>query len=227
MQPYIFPYIGYFQLINLVDKFIIYDDVDYITRGWINRNRLLINGQANLFTIPLKKASQNRKINQIRVQTDAKWQKKLLKTIELNYRKAPFFNDIYPLLLTAINNPAAVISEFNLKCLKVVCSYLEINTELVCSSLEYDNQTLAGQKRILDICKVEKASQYINPIGGKAIYDAPIFENENIKLCFLESVLTPYTQFDNEFTPWLSIIDLLMFNSQEEISYILNKYTLV
>lgn len=227
MQPYVFPYIGYFQLISLVDKFILYDDVDYITRGWINRNRLLINGKANLFTIPLEKASQNRKINQIEVHTNTKWQKKLLKTIELNYKRAPFFKVIYPFLFTAINNPTAVISDFNLKCLKEVCSYLEINTELACSSVEYDNQNLTGQERIIDICKKEKASQYINPVGGKAIYSSTIFENENIKLSFLESIMTPYQQFNNEFIPWLSIIDLLMFNSKNEISNMLNKYTLV
>ncbi|MDR6194877.1 WbqC family protein [Siphonobacter sp. SORGH_AS_0500] len=96
MQPYLFPYIGYFQLLNAVDKFVIYDDVAFINRGWINRNSILNNGKAQLFTVPLKEASQNKLIHEISIDTDQKWRDKLLKTIQQNYKKAPHFAAVFP-----------------------------------------------------------------------------------------------------------------------------------
>lgn len=227
MQPYIFPYIGYFQLINTVDKFIIYDDVNFINKGWINRNRILVNGKDSLFTIPLKEASQNKLINNIEVNWDSAWKSKFLKTIEQSYKKAPYYQQVLPLIEGLLNTEKSIFSEIIFENLTQVCQYLEIKTEIVPSSSIYHNTHLKAQERIIDICVQEKTDTYINPIGGLELYDKAAFQAIGKELFFIKSKAIRYTQFKNEFVPWLSIIDILMFNSPEHISTLLNDYELV
>lgn len=227
MQPYIFPYIGYFQLINAVDKFIIYDDVNYINKGWINRNRILVNGKDSLFTIPLKEASQNKLINEIEVNWDESWKSKFLKTIEQSYKKAPFYLDVLPLIEKTIRLNQTTISAVITQNLKLVNEYLDINTEIVSSSSIYNNTHLKAQDRIIDICLQEKATTYINPIGGLELYDKSVFKNQDMALFFIKSKACTYKQFKNEFVPWLSIIDVLMFCSKTEVKEYLNNFELV
>jgi hypothetical protein len=227
MQPYLFPYIGYFQLINAVDKFIIYDDVNYINKGWINRNNILINGKANLINIPLKQASQNKLIKEVEIFEDSKWKKTFLKTIEINYKKARFFSEIFKLIADCFEMPCKTIAELNFNTLKLSCLYLGITTELIETSSIYNNETLKGQHRILDICLQEGASHYINPIGGIDIYSKELFCENNILLNFIKPQPIYYKQFQHEFLPWLSIMDVMMFNSPEEIKNILNQYELI
>lgn len=227
MQPYIFPYIGYFQLINAVDKFVIYDDVNFINKGWINRNRILNNGKESLFTIPLKEASQNKLINEIEVNWDDSWKSKFFKTLEQCYKKAPFYQAILPIIEQTLSLDDEVISKITESNLRLICEYLDINTEIVSSSVIYQNTGLKAQERILDICLQEKSTQYINPIGGLELYDKGYFEAKNIKLNFIKSSAVEYPQFKNEFVPWLSMIDVLMFNSKEKIKDFLNNYELV
>ena len=227
MQPYIFPYIGYFQLINAVDKFVIYDDVNFINKGWINRNRILNNGKDSLFTIPLKEASQNKLINEIDVNWDDAWKSKFIKTLEQCYKKAPFYSEILPIIeqtLSIDNKPVSKVIEHNLR---LICNYLDIKTEIISSSAIYQNTHLKAQERILAICLQEKASQYVNPIGGLELYDKGFFEAKNIKLNFIKSNSIEYPQFKNEFVPWLSMIDVLMFNSKEKIKEFLDNYELI
>jgi WbqC-like protein family len=227
MQPYIFPYIGYFQLINAVDKFVIYDDVNFINKGWINRNRILNNGKDSLFSIPLKEASQNKLINEIDVNWDSAWKSKFLKTIEQSYKKAPFYQEVLTLLeqtLQIDNEPISKAIENNLR---LICHYLNIHTEIVSSSSIYQNTHLKAQERILDICLQEKATQYINPIGGLELYDKDFFKAKNIKMNFIQSNPIEYKQYKNEFVPWLSMVDVLMFNSKEQIKEFLDNYELV
>ncbi len=211
MQPYFFPYIGYFQLINAVDKFIIYDDVNYINRGWINRNNILINGVASFIQIPLSGASQNKLINEVKILNEAKWKIKFLRTIEQSYKKAPFFIAIYDLIQTQINKEHAHISGLNEVSTQAVCKYLGINTQIISGSSHYQNKHKSGQDRILDICKIENADHYINPIGGMELYDRELFDENKIKLNFIQSSAIFYPQFNNLFAPYLSIIDVLMF----------------
>ena len=227
MQPYIFPYIGYFQLINAVDKFVIYDDVNFITKGWINRNRILNNGKDSLFSIPLKEASQNKLINQIEINWDPNWKSKFLKTLEQCYKKSPHFQEVSSIIeqtLCVDNESISKVIEHNLR---LICNHLDIKTEIVSSSAIYQNTHLKAQERILDICLQEKASHYINPIGGLELYDSVFFEAQNIQLNFIKSKPVEYSQFKNEFVPWLSMIDVLMFNSNEKIKEFLNNYDLV
>ena len=231
MQPYLFPYLGYFQLINAVDTFVGYDDVNYIKGGWINRNNLLIHGKPNLFTISLENPSSFTPISETKIDSRkfALHKKKLLKTITQSYIKAPFYKEVFPLLEDFITTDNSVyIADFALDSVILISSYLDINTTFKKSSVDYpDSKGLEKTARLMDIIKKNGAQEYINPIGGQEIYDKEVFKSKGVNLHFLKSQSIIYNQFDNDFVPWLSIIDVLMFNSKEEIGLLLNKYELV
>ena len=226
MQPYLFPYIGYFQLINAADKFVILDDVNYINRGWITRNRILVNGREHLFSIPIKKASQNKLILECEL-SDEIWHGKLLKTIEMSYKKAPLFNEVFPLIANSINNKEKNLSLYIFYHLQRIFDYLKVETFIIPSSSGYETKQLRAQEKIIEICKKEQATHYINPIGGTELYDKSRFEQENIQLNFLKTNEISYSQNTKNFVPWLSIIDVMMFNSKEEIKSMLDKYELI
>jgi hypothetical protein len=227
MQPYIFPYIGYFQLISAVDKFVMYDDVNFINRGWINRNNLLVNGKANLFSIPVSNASQNRLIREISIADDVAWKIKLLKTIEHSYKKAPLFQVIFPIIESVLSENIKYINDLARLSIKAVTDYLGLVVSFVDSSVCYDNTHLKGQFRILDICKQEGADHYINPIGGMEIYSREMFDTEGITINFIKSLPIEYNQFDQAFVPNLSFIDVLMFNERPKVLQLLSQFQLV
>jgi len=227
MQPYFLPYIGYLQLMNAVDKFVIYDDVNYINKGWINRNRLLVNGKEYLFTVPLKEASQNKLINEIELGNDPQWRTKLLKTIEQAYKKAPYYATVLGIIEKIVNLEAQTISQLIVGSLGILKQHLAIPTQLVLSSTMYQNSHLKAQARILDICLQEKATQYINPIGGVALYDKTIFAKEGVQLNFIKSKPVEYQQLKSEFVPWLSVVDLMMFNDVPTIQGFLGEFELL
>ena len=227
MQPYILPYIGYLQLMNEVDKFIFYDDVAFINRGWVNRNRILVNGKDFMLTVPLKDASQNKQIADIDLSDDPKWRQKLLQTLGQSYRKAPFYKTVFPLLEKIVNLEVRTIAELVRESFPLLNDYIGIQTELVPSSERYNNSELRGQERILDICLQEKATRYINPIGGMELYDRQRFADAGIELFFIQSKRVEYPQFQNEFIPWLSIADVLMFNDVPAVREMLKEFELV
>ena len=227
MPPYIFPYLGYFQMMTAVDTFVLLDDVNYINKGWVNRNRILVNGQEHLFTIPLKEASQNKLINEIEIVQDHKWQKKILKTIELSYKKAPYFDLAFPVIEKVILSDEQLLSKFILNSIRVVITYLDIHTHLKESSAINKDINLKGQDRILDICIKEKANEYINAVGGMKLYSKELFLENNIKLQFIKSKAIKYNQFNAEFIPWLSMADVMMFNNVLLIKKFLNEYELI
>lgn len=227
MQPYLFPYIGYFQLMASVDKFVLYDDVNFINRGWINRNTILVNGQAHLFTVPLKDASQNKLINEIHLDEGQKWREKFLRTIEQNYKKAPYFQEVTQVINSIIAHQVTKLSELIEYSFKCLSTYLGLTTEIVPTSEIYQNSHLKSQDRILDICKQEGATIYINAIGGVALYHKPDFEQVGITLQFHKAHRVAYPQFGKDFVPWLSILDVMMFNSPEQIRKLLTAYDLV
>lgn len=227
MQPYFFPYIGYFQLIYSVDTFIFYDDVNYIQRGWINRNRILINGAATYFTVPLTNGSQNNLISEVTISNNNKWQEKTLKSIQMAYTKAPFFKEVYPMLQDTIYSNEISISELAKKSIYNTLSYLDFSSTIIHSSSIYKNQNLKGEDRIIDICIQQSADQYINPIGGRELYNPLIFKKNNIKLNFIKPKDTIYSQFKNNFQPWLSIIDVIMFNSKDNVISFLKNHEII
>lgn len=225
MQPYIFPYIGYFQLINAVEKFVILDDVNFIKRGWINRNQILLNNNPYLFTIPLEKISQNNTIKQTKISYATNWQSNLLKTLEQAYKKAPLFYPVMELVSSAINEKYVYISELAVRSIKEICEYLNIGTTIIDSSEIYQNNYLTGENRIVDICLRENASVYINAAGGRELYRTENFKQHNIELKFINTLSHSYKQFGKPFQPFLSIIDVIMFNDKHETKEMLNLYT--
>ena len=224
MQPYLFSYIGYFQLIHSVDHFVIYDDVNFIKNGWINRNRILIGGKPAWFTLQLQGASSNKLINEVCVGGNAN---KLLKTLQINYSKAPYFEQVFPLAETILLNPEKNIARFIGDSLQKICTCLGIETIFSYSSeIEKDNE-LRAQDKVLDICRRLDAKVYNNPIGGMGLYRKEAFAEKGIQLSFIKSEPIVYPQFGNKFVPSLSIIDVMMFNHVGRIHEYLELYELV
>ena len=217
MQPYLFPYIGYWQLIGCVDKFVVYDDVNYIVRGWINRNNILVQGEPRLLTLSLSKPSRNKLINEIEIAEGAK--REFLHQIECNYRKAPQFPQVFPLLESILGNPENNIAKFIRASLESVSRYLHLETEFLMSSEIPKDNSLRGDDKIAHICGLLGAETYINPYGGMEIYHEEKFLSKNIRLLFLKPRLEMihYEQFRNEFANGLSIVDLMMFNEADVI----------
>jgi hypothetical protein len=227
MQPYFLPYIGYLQLMNAVDRFVFYDDVAFINRGWVNRNRILVGGKEHLFTVPLQGASQNKTIREIALSEDPKWRGKLLKTFEQSYRKAPFYETVMPMVEKIVNFKADTIADYIFHSFTELTTYLDITTALVPSSTIYENSHLKAQERILDICQQEGATHYINPIGGQELYDRALFAQAGIKLDFIQSKRVEYPQLSNEFIPWLSVLDILMVNDVNQVRSMFGEFELV
>jgi hypothetical protein len=227
MQPYFFPYIGYFQLINLVDTFVFFDDVNFINRGWINRNNILLNGKAHRVTVPLAHASQNRLINKIAIAPESKWKTKLLKTIKSAYARAPYYRAVFPRIESWIHGEHAGIAEMNKFTIKCVCDCIGMNTRFVNSSAVYDNYKLEAQHRVLDICLRENARIYVNPVGGMALYDHHTFKQNGIDLVFLRANQKPYPQGGAGYISNLSILDCMMFLPLDEIADRLQDFTLL
>lgn len=228
MQPYVFPYIGYFQLIEAVDTFVFLDDVNFIKKGWINRNRILINHKDALFTIPLKKASQNKLINEVEVLIDNNWVEQFYKTLEHNYKNAPNFNETFELVQVIFSSKYSTISDLAINSVKHICLNLGIDKNFQLSSNLYGN-TKGQEKseRLINIVKQSNNRHYINPKGGVAMYDKEYFKLNEVELSFIDNELLSYKQFNNSFVEGLSIIDVLMFNSNQEIVELLKQYKLI
>jgi len=223
MQPYFLPYIGYWQLINAVDKFVVYDDVTFIKGGWINRNNILADGKKQLFTIKLDGSSSFKLINQIGILDDFI---KLQKTISMNYSKAPYFQDVWRVLNSIFAFDKSNLADFIFNSTVIINKYLGIGTELLRSSDLEKDECLKSQERVIDICVRLKANKYYNSIGGKELYDAHEFNKHGIELRFLRTTHKPYAQFKNECVMGLSILDMMMFCSPKEIKVMLDKYDL-
>src|SRR6266849_8539370 len=178
MQPYLFPYIGYFQLLHAVDRFVMYDDVTFIKQGWINRNRMLVNGRPSYFSVPVKHASSFRLIRDTLVDDDPqneRWVEKILKTFGNAYRRAPEFARVFPIVEAVFRRPTNRVAELAVMSLKSVADFLDIRTELVETSTRYDNSQLKATSRVLAICKAEGATEYVNVAGGRELYSRDRF----------------------------------------------------
>lgn len=227
MQPYFFPYIGYWQLMNAVDTYVVLDDVNYINRGWINRNRLLINGQPQYFNILLSEASQNKKINEIEIIHDQNHIGKLYRMLELNYKKAPYYSEAMGIFEKVIENEEKNLALFLFDQIKTVAEYFDMDTNIILSSsIEKDN-SLKGETKILDICHIQGGTEYINAIGGMELYTKEHFIAEDMTLQFLKTDAISYNQQGKDFVSGLSILDVMMNNSKDQVKELLYKYTLI
>lgn len=224
MQPYLFPYIGYFQLMNAVDIFVIYDNIQYTKKGWINRNRILSNGKAEYISLPLRNAPHHLDVKD-RFLAD-NWpieRTHLRNVISESYRKAPHFEKVYQVIEECLSYEGTNLFEFILNSLKILKEYLGINATLEISSNVNIDHSLKGKDRVIEICKALTAANYLNPIGGTRLYKKDQFEQEGIQLSFIKSENVTYWQFNNEFIPFLSIVDVMMFNDVKKIGEFLGQ----
>ena len=223
MQPYLFPYIGYFQLMNAVDEFIVYDNIQFTKKGWINRNRILVNGADAYITLPLKKDSDYLDIKDRYLSDDWNTEsKKMLNRITESYRKAPYFESVFPLIEKSLLFGDKQLFNFIFNSLNLTKDFLEIKTSFVISSTIPIDHHLKSTEKVIALCKHQNATTYINPIGGVELYSKEEFKNEGLELKFIKANNIIYPQFKNEFIPYLSIIDIMMFNSKEDIKNHLN-----
>lgn len=223
MQPYLFPYLGYYQLVNSVNTFVFYDDVNFIKRGYINRNNILSNGKPLRFTVPVINASQNKLIKDLNFDDNIK---KVLKTIAQSYKKAPYFKDVYPLVEIVLSSENRALEHLCGKSVTLVFEYLGIKKNFYYSSeLEY-NRDLAAADKLIEIGNKLEMIDYVNSPGGKALYTKEYFSSKNINLSFIEIEKYEYSQNAEEFIPHLSMIDVLMWNSPEQVKLLLKKYKL-
>ena len=228
MQPYFLPYIGYWQLVNAVHKFIVYDNIQFTKSSWIRRNRILVNGQAKMIALPVKKDSDYLDVRErYLAETFPKIKKKILNQIRMSYQKAPEFNHVIPVITECLNYENKNLFDFIYHSIIKVLSYLGIDTEIIISSSLDIDHTLRKQYRIIKICKTLEGTMYINPIGGLDLYDKEEFQKKGIELRFIKTEFFNYNQFDYSFIPNLSIIDVMMFNSKDRLKKILECYTLL
>lgn len=227
MQPYFLPYIGYFQLIAAVDLFIIYDNIKYTKKGWINRNRMLLNGSDTTFSLPLKKDSDSLDVIDREISADFDRQK-FLNQIQGAYYKAPEFENIFPVVKKIVNYENSNLFQYIYHSVLVICNILDLNTKIITSSEISINHELKGQDKVIALCNSVNGSTYINTAGGIDLYSKEFFNDSGLQLNFIKALPFDYPQLGDKFVPWLSIIDILMFNTVTDIKNIfLKKYQII
>ena len=226
MQPYFLPYMGYWQLIANVDIFVLYDTIQYTKKGWITRNRFLLNGKDEVFSVPVMAASSLLEVKDRELDPNFD-RKKLIRRFEGAYAKAPYFKENFPIIEEIILSPVTNLFLYIENSVHKICSFLEINAKIIRSSALNESQSgLKGQERVIDICRGLGADQYINPIGGIELYDEASFGKEKIHLEFLRSIPLVYECFGRPCIPHMSILDVMMFNPRDEIIKGLSGYVL-
>jgi hypothetical protein len=222
MQPYFLPYIGYFQLIASVDTFIVYDNIKYTKKGWINRNRMLLNGSDAVFSLPLKKGADSLYVVQRELAEDFN-REKLLNQFRGAYNRAPHFAQTYPLLERIIGYEEVNLFRYIYHSIVQLCEYLGIKTKIMVSSEVATDHELKGQDKVLALCKAAGADTYINTIGGLELYSKDDFRRHGINLHFIKARPFSYAQSGSEFVPWLSIVDALMFTPLNTVRVCINE----
>lgn len=226
MQPYLFPYLGYFQLIAASSLFILGDSLQYTRRGWINRNRLLVGGQPWQFSVPLEQGARSQAINQRLLSEQMRLtSQRLLHTIRHSYHRAPCYPQVFPLVEEILENPERNLAHFTEHSIRRICNYLEIDTPIA----RISDMGLAGdidrEQRLIHVVKRSGGNVYLNPEGGRHLYSPDVFHSHGVELRFLRMDEFSYRQFDDDFVPSLSIIDVLMFNQPDEMRRLLGRYS--
>lgn len=216
MQPYFFPYIGYFQLIAAVDMFILYDNIKYTKKGWINRNRMLQDGKDVMFSLPLKSDSDSLDVCERELAVDFN-RDKLLNQFKGAYRRAPYFEQTFPLIEQIVRYEDINLFRFLHYSIVKICEHLGITTEIRISSDITIDHELKGQDKVLAMCAAVGAKTYVNAIGGMELYSKETFLKKGLELKFIKSLPFEYAQFGDAFVPWLSIIDVMMCNPLDTI----------
>lgn len=227
MQPYFLPYIGYFQLIGAVDTFVIYDNIKYTKKGWVNRNRMLRNGEDVMFSLPLAKDSDSLDIVERELAADFD-REKLLNQFKGAYSKAPHFDVTFPVLARIVRNDERHLFRYIHQSITELCDHLGLATEIrISSEIDIDHD-LKSQDKVLALCKALGADSYINAIGGLELYCREDFGLQGVELQFIRAKPFEYAQFAGPTVPWLSIIDVLMFNPLDVVQdCIANGYEMI
>ena len=228
MQPYLFPYLGYFQLMDASDQFLLLDDVNYIKRGWVNRNNILLQEKPFRFTLPLQKVSQNKKINETLIAADAKWKNRFMATLHMAYHQSPYYTEVVELISAVIYYDEIRLSLFLQNSLEMIAAFMGMEARIISLSSAGAGTSLKGQERIFDLCSTMKANEYINLPGGKHLYRPEEFAGRSVRLLFIEPHLPVYSQRHKQaFIPGLSIIDVLMNNAKESARIMIKDYDIV
>ena len=233
MQPYFFPYIGYWQLMNAVDEYLIVDDVHYMKNGFINRNKVLVNGEPFNFGFPVRKASQNKLICEHETGIDEAVVDKLLATLKSSYAKAPNFESVYAhveeVLEFGLKDEGRNLAAFLDNGIRLTADKLGIKVPILRTSVdvpldgEYKRENL-----VLAYCRKRNADTYINAIGGTKLYFQNFFRENGVVLKFIHTNDDiSYDQHRADFVQNLSIIDVMMYCSKEQIGEMLSAYTLI
>jgi hypothetical protein len=250
MQPYFFPYIGYYQAISAVDKYILYDQLNYIKDKYMNRNRILVvNGKPTYFNVCIKEKSSFTKIADVEISYEKKWRKNILLSLYMNYKRSTYFNEVYPVVENVINTDTNLLTTLNARSVIDICKYLDINTEIITDVhgyLELELKLSGTDEevaryfpyaafdnlerkvvRVIEICKREEADVFVNAIGGQALYSKDEFAHQNISLFFIKTDDITYSQRSTVFFPNLSIIDVLMNCGKDKTNELIQQYKLV
>jgi hypothetical protein len=228
MQPYVFPYLGYFHLVQAASTFVFYDDVQFQPRSWMNRNRLLINGREHRFTVPCSAASQNDVMHDVQLHEPAQFAQAFLRQVQMAYRRAPAFEQGMAYLHAVLAGPPLKLAELAVRSVQQACAVLGLERRFVHSSQAHAKSRALGRaERLIAITKAEGAQCYINAPGGRELYSAEPFVAQGLQLRFVQPQLTPYPQGGTDhFVPGLSIIDVLMHNPAERVREMLTQYEL-
>ena len=229
MQPYLFPYIGYFSLIYNTDRFVFFDTPQYIRKGWINRNRIISSsGEPIYFTVPTQKAARETAINQILINNEEQWQEKLYGQLSVYKNKAPYYAKVLELVHEVVDGEKNMISKLAIDSVMKTCNYLGIDKPFdVFSKMKLPGVVAnAPDEWALSISKALGCDTYVNPPGGMSFFDRDKYKTAGIKLQFLQQELIPYVQKLGRFVEGLSIIDLMMFCKEDEIREMMEHYEL-
>lgn len=227
MQPYLFPYLGYFQLIAAADVFVLGDDLQYVRSGWVNRNRILQGNEARLISFPLKKDRFVLQINQRQLCDGfTEEAERLVRLITESYEKAPYFAQVMPLIERLIRFPHQNIALYAENALRELCAYLHIVTPIMRSSDLILGTPADKQERIIRIAHTFQATTFITPEGGSVVYDRDHLARNRLLVRFFRMDPVAYQQFGEPFVANLSIIDVLMFNCVEQVQQMLSQYHL-
>ncbi len=231
MQPYFFPYLGYFSLIKYSERFVFFDTPQYISHGWVNRNRILKpDGTPGYITVPIQKAKQTATIEEILISENSDWKEKIYGQLTSYKRKAPRYNDTIEFLHSILDKDYHnSLSVLNIETTKEVCNYLGIQRQFDTFSemnLNIDDVKMPDEWA-LNITKALGGDIYVNPPGGQSFFDKNKYTANNIELQFLKSNLKPYIQRIGRFEPGLSVIDAMMFCNPEEINDILDDFVII
>lgn len=224
MQPYVFPYLGYFQLIREADAFYWLDGVAFIRRGWSNRNVLVGRNGPVRFVYPVLSGARDQSYAEVRLSLPDYHIRKFLEMVSHHYQKAPFFDEVFPVIQTAVSIETDSFCELAMHSTRTLCRYMGIETPLTPTASWPESRDFRGEARILALCRRGAAHCFLNAEGGRDLYDPCVFASEGIELRFLCHSPAAYPQPGDRFVPRASTIDALMNNSIPKLQWLLDQF---